>query len=235
MKKIFTIVGLLLVPAVGRGSVQSQQPERPKIIGSLSTATVTGDVGILPITATRLQEAIALGQTEQPPIEAFTLPLAAFVKVRTMDAIVRDATLMERFKSYTSAPFKVSILSPYAAAVLQSSEAKRKYQPIPIIDLATLNAQKVVVHVYPGGTINTLDTIENVIVKRAGEVIRPSKVEVKPVVMQTNMGASRPSSEGRFTFDFSTFAPTTSITLVCIGQHGNWEWDMSAAELAVLR
>lgn len=223
--KAFRVGGIAAAVVVLSGSIGFAQ----------KTETVaTTSQGIQPLTADTLARAVAEGQKDKPDASAF-MPLADFVQVNTMQKIVRDRDLHLRFESYENAPFSPEIESPYVAALLAASEAKRKYEPTPTLDPSTLNAQKVVVHVDPGSQLSTVDVIQNVIIKRNDQIIRPLKQKIVPTTVSNAMGASRPAATGDFTFDFDTFAPTDSITLVFVGAKGNWEWVMSPQELALLK
>jgi hypothetical protein len=226
----------LLILVLALFLVQSPSHE-PQIIRSLPEAAATVEPGIQPLTAQTLTEAIALGQGPEVPAEIM-LPAAAFVKVHTMGQIVRNADLEQQLGVATEGPFRFSLRTPYVSAALQSADAKRKFEPVPTASaslLLALNAQKVVVQVTPGSKITNVDAIENVVIRRAGQIVRPLKASVTPEEVHNAMGMSKPSASGDFTFDFDTFAPTTAITLVLIGHTGNVEWPMSPAELALLR
>jgi hypothetical protein len=224
------LLGVAVTVLLTPGVTQAQT-----LITTLSRATLTGEAGVMPITATSLQEAIALGQTERPPIEDYSLPLAVFEKANTWDTIRQNAFLQERMATYTRAPFGLSIVTPYVNAMLYSAHAKRTFAPVPTLNPDLLNANKVILHVSPGSNMNTVDTIENVVIKRGSVVVRPLKSDVKPTAVSNAMGMTKPSATADFTFDFSAFAPDAPITLVCIGQAGNWEWLMTTQELALLR
>lgn len=117
-----------------------------RIIPKLSRATL-GEIGIAPITATTLQEAIDLGHDDTPPVADYSEPIAIFVKAHTLEAIKQKAVLMERMSSYTKAPFGLSIISPYVYAMFYSADAKRRFRPVPALNPISLNANKVIVHV----------------------------------------------------------------------------------------
>jgi hypothetical protein len=193
--------------------------------------------GIRPLTETTLQEAVALGQNATADaVSELSTPVGVFVTVYGgIPAIVKNATLSERFKSLVDSPYNISFLTPFTRAAFAVLEAKRKYEPQPTLKADDLNAGKVIVHISPGGDFTRLATIENVIIKRNGEIIRPLRAAVQPKVVQNRLGASATTAEGSFTFDFSVFEPSAAITLVLIGKEGNYEWWMSTDELARLR
>ena len=86
-----------------------------------------------------------------------------------------------------------------------------------------------------GSNVTTFGVIENLIIQRKGEIVRPLKAEVRPTTVQNRMGASAPATEGEFTFDFGTFEPSSLLTFVLIGKSGNFEFSLTSAELARLR
>ena len=77
--------------------------------------------------------------------------------------------------------------------------------------------------------------LEIVVIKRESAVLRPTSAEVKPVEIQNEMGAKRTVSEGNFTFPFSAFDPSAPITVVLIGDAGNFEWPVTREELARMK
>jgi hypothetical protein len=91
--------------------------------------------------------------------------------------------------------------------------------------------------VTPGPSFLTADAIQDVVLKRGDQIIRPLARNVAPTTVQNAMGASRTLAEGRFTFDMAAFSTSTPgpVTIVLIGQRGNFEWDMYSNELDSLR
>lgn len=128
-------------------------------------------------------------------------------------------------------PFNFALVSPLARAAYAFAEAARRYQDAPSLTLGDLNSGLVVVHVEPSDTITKADAIEDVVIRRAGAVLRASKKDVRPITVRTLGGASAELSQGDFTFPFETFSPTEPITLVLIGRKGNFEWSVSRQEL----
>jgi hypothetical protein len=54
--------------------------------------------------------------------------------------------------------------------------------------------------------------------------------------MQNALGAKKDSAQGDFAFDLSVFDPQYGpLTLVLIGQRGNFEWVMTAEDLTQLK
>jgi hypothetical protein len=58
---------------------------------------------------------------------------------------------------------------------------------------------------------------------------------VKPVEIVNRLGARRTVSEGNFTFPFSAFDPSAPITVVLVGDGGNFEWMVTREELARMK
>lgn len=199
----------------------------------------TGDVGIRPVTEETLKEAIALGESADGTLKAARLtdPLLAIMnslfpldpegdqgteaQVRTLQTI-RDA-------------YTIAFQSPYNLAALAAAEAKRRYERLPTLVAEDANKLGVVVHVGPGSDFTAHATIEGVLIKRGGVVIRPRKSELKPVQLQNRLGAIATSSEGWFTFDFEVFTPSEPITLVLIGAAKTDEFVVTPRALAKLR
>jgi hypothetical protein len=89
--------------------------------------------------------------------------------------------------------------------------------------------------VTPGAQMGTLDTIEAVVIKRGGQILRPLKSSVTPVALSNRMGAKVESAEGVFTFPFGAFAPDQPIILVLIGKRATVEWTMMPRDLWALK
>jgi hypothetical protein len=100
-----------------------------------------------------------------------------------------------------------------------------------------LYAHTVDVIVNPGQSFLTADAIENVVLKRGDRIIRPLARTVTPTTVQNAMGPSKTLAEGRFTFDMAEFSSSTvgTLTIVLIGKHGNFEWEMYSNELERLK
>jgi hypothetical protein len=209
------------------------------VLPSLSSAIFAqqGVTGIRALTEATLAEAVRLASTDAGAnqVVAFGLPVAAFTNAHGMDAIVGDRALNRRFDAIIDGPYRINIVSPFIAAAMRVAEAKRKYEDPPHLSIASLNAEKVIVNVRPGRNFTNFGVIEAMVIKRGGQIVRPLKSNVTPTVVQNRMGASAAAADGEFTFDFSTFDPSDGVVLVLIGKSGNFEWEMSAKELAQLR
>jgi hypothetical protein len=215
-------------------SLAAQGP--PKMIGSMSESTISGQVGIQPLTATTLAEAITLGsQKSADDLVALASPALAFLKLHTMLEVGRSTALTDQYMKWTSMPYTVTFHTPFVAAASAVSEAQRKFLPAPALDLTALNGQDVVVSVTPGGDFTTATAIENVVIKRGAEVIRPTVSKVTPTTIRNRMGASREVTEGQFTFKIPIFAPTGPILLILVGPASNIEIEIGPEVLKALR
>jgi hypothetical protein len=58
---------------------------------------------------------------------------------------------------------------------------------------------------------------------------------VRPTTIQNRLGASRASTEGRFTFPLNVFSPDVPITIILIGKSGNFEWSITRTDLSRLK
>jgi hypothetical protein len=192
-----------------------------------------------------LQQAPAAPGRGAQPLTATTL--AAAQAVQTLDAVnssspftiammargVSDPKVTEKVKD---APFFVNISTPFTRAAWIALEARRTFQNPVFPSLDALNANRLVVSVSPGSSLLTVDTIENVVVKHGDTLTKPLRAEVHPTVVQNAVGVKKESAEGEFVFDFSVFDPQYGpLTLVLIGKHGNFEWEMTADDLSKLK
>lgn len=132
-------------------------------------------------------------------------------------------------------PFQVRLSTPYSLVALTYHEARRKYETPVFTPLDVVNATQVEVMVTPGAQMGTLDTIEAVVIKRGGQILRPLKSSVTPVALSNRMGAKVESAEGVFTFPFGAFAPDQPIILVLIGKRATVEWTMMPRDLWALK
>jgi hypothetical protein len=189
-----------------------------------NTAALLGIGGIRPIDAEQFEQAKA----ETDVSHTFNNPLMLALSARGF----RDRRLVTLA---TDAPFAFMIMTPYTRAASIAVQAKRKFAAATFPTLDALNAELVVVSVDPGSSILSVDTIENVVIKRGTDLIRPVKSSVEPTVVQNAMGLKKDTARGSFTFDFAAFAPGSAITLVLIGKGGNFEFEMTQEEVARLK
>ncbi len=154
-----------------------------------------------------------------------TAPTREELQVR--QEIIRETTV--------DRPFSFHIMTPYTVVVDIVKSAARKFTDPQFPSLKQLNAGLVNIVVGPGDSMTTVDVIENVVIKRGGQVLNPLKATVTPTVVQNALGVEKESAEGVFQFDYSTFVPDTAITIVMVGRAGNFEWTMPPEELSRLR
>ncbi len=190
--------------------------------------------GIQPLTAESLQRALAEGERNGPHLNdslGWLLDkMASRGDVTSTDDLPRAALLMS-----TSPPFTFVLWSPYTEATSRAATAKRQFQPRPTLSMDDLNRQQVVVTVVPSSNFLKAAAIENVVIKRGTDVLRAIKADVKPVEIGNLAGAKRTVSEGHFTFPFSAFDASGPITIVLIGNSGNFEWIVTREELARMK
>lgn len=196
--------------------------------------TATSDLprprGIQPLTLETLEEAKAASLAQymifNPVLISTRVPVAQRHEQRTDDSVLA---------AVQRAPFALQILTPFARVAWSIQEAKRKYAEPALPSLDDLNRELVIVHVSEGVSFATIDTVENVVLKRDGAIQRPLKSTITPTVVQNGAGATKATATGDFVFDFSSFEPNADLTIVVIGASSNFEWTMSPWELAALR
>ena len=229
---------------------RQQSPAAPPLITRLPDSTISGLIGIQPLNSATLEEAIRLGsEKETGDVISRGLLVVAYDRAfpgglpRTPDEMqrVQDRAGVGKVPPEFLAvwlgniPFTVFMESPFVRAASQVSEARRKYQPQPVLNVGVLNASKVTVVVTPGRDFRNADAIENVVIKRGTDILRPTATTVTPTVVSNAMGASRELTQGRFTFDFATFATDAPITIVLIGRTANTEIPVPVDVLKQLR
>lgn len=137
--------------------------------------------------------------------------------------------------AHKRAPFRFYLHTPFSRAVGAYQEAARKFQPTPTLTPDELNAGLVVVSVEPSDDLSRADSIENVVVKRGSDIIRPAKSDVTPATFKNRLGAEFRFNTGRFTFPIETFDPAVPTTIVMVGTGGNFEWTVQPHVLNQLR
>jgi len=201
----------------------------------VACASAAGAQGIAPLTPETLHQAVSLSL----PLESarmFDSPLAR--RQLTLDSASYHVGRTERAEfvaSVRALPFQFTIVTPFVNAAMTAADARRHLTDMPALDVDALNLQAVHLRVEPADNLMLADTIEDVAVKRGTRILHPTAKVVRPVKVSNLLGASRELSEGDFTFEFETFAPTESITLVFIGQRGNVEWTVLKEDLAQMR
>jgi len=125
--------------------------------------------------------------------------------------------------------------TPSTLVMTGVSEAKRKLRPLPVFNIAMLNAELVQVVVTPSTNITEADSVEDLVIHRDGRLIRPLRSRVTPTTYQTLMGAKRVLGVGRFVFDFKTFDPSAEVTVTLIGAGENAECTLSREELGRMK
>jgi hypothetical protein len=201
------------------------------------TSGGTTETGIRPLTAATLAEAIQAAQSQDAShkLMVYSSPLGVLMKMSSGPGVGFNPEVYKRVEALYEAPYSLIVRSPYVTAMIAVSEAKRRFIDLPALSVDTLNDAKVVVDVGPGRNFTRVGTIEDVVVRRNGEIVRPIKSDVKPTKVQNRMGATAHSSEGSFTFPFEVFEPSLDLTFVLIGKEGNFEIHMTQAELRLLR
>lgn len=135
--------------------------------------------------------------------------------------------------STSDGPFAIAFKTPFLRGVDLVWEAKRKFQPAPVLSPAELNRSQVQFVV--GSKNMTSDAIESMVIRRSASLIRPIRSVSAPVQMANILGASQSSNVSVFIFPVDAFEPTEDIVLVFIGREKNFEYPMSAGELRLMR
>lgn len=134
-----------------------------------------------------------------------------------------------------SAPFYFEIDTPYSDLFHLARETDRKFDNTALPPFETINKNGIRVSVTPASSISRADTIENVVIQRGANLIHATTAKITPTVARTAMGASIDTASGVFWFDASALDPSSPIVIVFIGKAGNFEWPMTAEDLARLK
>lgn len=195
-----------------------------KVARQLAPAAVALGSGVALLTPDALKSALSATETELA-----TASSPELAKIAAANAQGRYTYLPK------DPPFNVTILTPWARAAMTALEAKRKYEPAPQLSADALNRLGLSIEVFPGSSMTTADAIENVVIKRGENIIRPIERKVEPRTIQNALGAKRELSMGTFRFEMDALAPTADVTIVLIGSRGNYEITLTPAELSHLR
>lgn len=122
------------------------------------------------------------------------------------------------------------LISPYTMYRTRLSEALRKMEPLDRLEWTN----GYMVTVYPR-QIDAPD-FERIVVQRAGAVVEPTAIELKPQPMKTRMGAERIIHAGFVMYPCAAFTPDTDVTITAIPRSGhNVVATVKAKTLANLR
>lgn len=202
------------------------------LVGALASSA-SGQVR--PLDETTVTAAIAEGRKRAPLYDPLLIRAQSLMMPSVRAEMTKEMRDAEAFAAtIESAPFRLLIQTPYSSVAGLAAEAARRHQDFAAPPLEAVN-HGVTLDVAPGPSITTADAVENVVLRRDGQIIKPLKSHVEPATVQTAMGARRELSQGQFLFPMDPFAPTAALTIVVIGRTGNWEWTMTPRELAVLK
>lgn len=141
----------------------------------------------------------------------------------------------ETRRLWEDAPFTVTLSSPWIRAAMVASEARRRFLPIPQLSIQSFNDEGLIIEVSPGRSLVNADLIENVVVKRTDQIVRPLSAEITPTIITNALGAKREVARGRFRFPMEALGQETPIEIVCVGRRGNFTVHLSRLELSWLR
>jgi hypothetical protein len=130
-------------------------------------------------------------------------------------------------KALVSTNFELQAQGTYKLPIAEGTE--------PQLSLEKINAERVAIVVSPGSKMDSVDSIEQVVILRGGQTHRPTKADVVPTTLQNRMGATVEATKGAFYFPVELFNPDMPITVVLVGKKGNLEWTMPQDELRMLK
>lgn len=133
-------------------------------------------------------------------------------------------------------PMDFEVMTPFMRLSSVASEAKRTFKEPPNVDsaaLSSMNADGVSI-VVSAHNFNG-DSIENVVILRGSDIIRPTRSDVHVDTIANKLGASRTVKQGAFYFPVAAFEPSQPIMIVLAGSRANFEWVMTPDTLKTLR
>jgi hypothetical protein len=216
------------------------------IIGraALPFAIIVATVGVVgpraqmapfkPLTEESLRAAVAEGQKDGGDAYLMDLMLLRITKAILIDDRGQQTDLNALLPRTRNRPFYVSVRTPYGRAVIAASEAKRKFLDPPLLSVAELNAEGVMIDVTGGSDFTTSGTIQDLVIKKGESVIRPFKKHITQTTIQNRLGATRPSAEGQFYFALDSI-PSVPFGIVCIGAADNVEMMIVEEDLNLIR
>lgn len=189
-----------------------------------------GDPTMGPHAISELSVELATKDTTTPSDSPILLRLGSLgSSVKNMQQMQAYVAVMNRLK------FTITLTTAYSLVKIGASEAQRKYETFKAPPLDLLNAGGVTIGVSPNDFFG--DSVERVVIVRDGQVIQATNAAtaVKATEIENKAGNKRTVKTGEFHFPFSTFAASSPIMIVVIGEHGNFEWVMTIDELKRLR
>ena len=96
------------------------------------------------------------------------------------------------------------------------------------------NGWGVGIYVSPSEDDNT-DSIERVVIRRAGETIEPITTTLAPVIFTSRGGGQKQLFKGFFAFPMGAFSPASDITIIFIGSTGQVTCSLDHRQLSALR
>ena len=192
-------------------------------VGPAFVATGRGQsLAIKPLTDESLHAAVAEGEKGGGERYLLDLMVSRLAQSIYLDYEGEASDAERVLRQIQDKPYSVTLLTPFARAVVAASEAKRRFSNSPQLSASSLNAEGVMVTVQAGTNFSAAGIIQGLVIKKGDSVIRPAKTEITPTTIQNRLGASRPSAEARFFFSLESI-PSFPFTLVCIGAAENFE------------
>jgi hypothetical protein len=185
------------------------------------------------LTPERLQAAVAEGQSgqAQPPVDLVLARMSRGIFLDRDGQAADASALLQRIKD---APFYITLLTPYMRVTSIVAEAKRRFADPPQFSADTLNAEGLLIHVSEGGNFLEADVVDDLVIKKGEQIIRPTKKQITPSMVQNRAGASKPSATGEFYFALDTI-PDAPFQIVCVGKGGNYYQTVVADDLFALK
>jgi len=192
-------------------------------------------VGIRPVTASDVSQAIALGDGDggigQMPLLTRLIALRD-AQEPTPYPGPKDFDEMRRFLH--SSPFIFYIESPFTRIASGVRGWRGSANPPAPLTGERANQDLVGIDVRPGPDLSTADEVKDVFVRRGATVWKPLRATRETTTMRSG-GREKVFRCGTFTFPFEVFEPSSDITVVVVGAKGNFEWTIVRDELAAMK
>lgn len=132
--------------------------------------------------------------------------------------LTKEQSLME-YVAVNQYPWTVHLQTPYLRVALPVAESKRKYLPVPPMQLSEIDNTHVTVSVQAVDDWRLATDVENaVLIRGVGtNPIQATSKRLQAHEYRNAMGAVRTIMDGEFDFSIEAFAPTSAVTIVIVG------------------
>lgn len=132
-----------------------------------------------------------------------------------------------QFSAWVATPF-----SRVASSVFE--RVNRRQRPRPV-EFGLANLLGLGIYVSPKENSDKADSIERVVLRRAGRTIEPTTTTLAPITVGTEVQAMKHLSRGYFAFPMEALSPDADVTIVFHGSSGDVTCTIGRDKLQTLR